>query len=225
MHQCSPITWDVDCLNMYWALIISIAVGYLLGSMPTAWVAARYLGGKTADIRGLGDGNMGATNIGRLFGWRWGAAVGCADVLKGLIVVGFSGLLADWFSPWEVEQRLSALVIAGSTSAMAGHIWTIWLKFRGGRGAATAVGIIGAIIPVPMLILSLPTALIIARRGRTSFAFGFIVLWSNVIAKAFFDASWTVVIFSGALFALVVLTDPRLKLIKKPITGNSPMNQ
>ena len=209
---------------MPWAPIISIVAGYLLGSLPTAWAVARCLGGKTADIRGLGDGNMGATNISRLFGWRWGATVGFIDALKGLIVVGFSGLLADWAIPWEVEQRLPVLVIAGGASAMVGHIWPVWLNFRGGRGAATAVGIIGGIIPIPMLILSLPTVLIIAHRRSTSFAFGFIVLWSNVIAKAFFDASWTVVAFSCALFTLVVLTDPRLKLIKKPITDNSLRN-
>ena len=167
---------------------------------------------------------MGATNIGRLFGGRWGVAVGCIDVLKGLIVVGFSSVLADWLYVPEVEQRLSALVIVASAATMVGHIWPVWLKFRGGRGAATAVGIIGAIIPAPMLILSLPTALIIAHRRDTSFAFGFIMIWSNVIAKAFFDAPWTVAIFSGALFALVVITDPRLKLIRKPIISIAPKN-
>ena len=191
-------------------------VGYLLGSIPTAWIVTRRLLGNSADIRALGDHNVGATNTGRLFGRRWGILVGAIDLGKGFAAARVFLLIADAVDPNYGSGNLHYLVIASGAGAMVGHIWPIWLTFRGGRGAAAAVGIMGAIIPVPMLILALPTALILARNGNTSFAFGFIMLWSNVVAKMFFDSSWDMVMFAFGLFILVVLTDPRLRIIRQP---------
>ena len=204
---------------LVWAITGAAAVGYLLGSIPTAWIVTRHLSGKRADIRALGDRNMGATNVGRLFSRRWGILVGAVDISKGLAAAGIFLLISDVVDSGYGDENLHYLVIASGIGAMVGHIWPIWLRFRGGRGAATAVGVIGAMIPVPMLILALPTALILARNGNTSLAFGFIVLWSNVIAKVFFDSSWDTVIFSFGLFVLVVLTDPRLRIIRQPNRG------
>ena len=187
-----------------------------MGSIPTAWIVTRHLSGKSADIRALGDRNVGATNVGRLFSRRWGILVGVVDIAKGFAAAGIFLLMSEVVDPGYGDGNLHYLIIASGIGAMLGHIWPVWLKFRGGRGAATAVGIIGAIIPVPMLILALPTALILARNGNTSFAFGFIVLWSNVVAKVFFDSSWDTVIFAFGLFVLVVLTDPRLRIIRQP---------
>ncbi|MDE2685659.1 MAG: glycerol-3-phosphate acyltransferase [Chloroflexota bacterium] len=198
------------------AITGAAAVGYFLGSIPTAWIVTRHLSGKSADIRVLGDHNVGATNVGRLFSRRWGILVGVVDIAKGFASAGIFLLISDLVDPGSGDGNLHYLVIASAIGAMVGHIWPIWLRFRGGRGAATAVGVIGAMIPVPMLILALPTALILARNGNTSLAFGFIVLWSNVIAKVFFDSSWDTVIFSFGLFVLVVLTDPRLRIVRQP---------
>ncbi|MYC34867.1 MAG: glycerol-3-phosphate acyltransferase [Chloroflexi bacterium] len=204
---------------LVWAITGAAAVGYLLGSIPTAWIVTRHLSGKRADIRALGDRNMGATNVGRLFSRRWGILVGAVDISKGLAAAGIFLLISDVVAPGYGDENLHYLVVVSGIGAMVGHIWPIWLRFRGGRGAATAVGVIGAMILVPMLILALPTALILARNGNTSLAFGFIVLWSNVIAKVFFDSSWDTVIFSFGLFVLVVLTDPRLRIIRQPNRG------
>lgn len=144
--------------------------------MPTAWIVTRLLSEKNADIRDLGDRNVGATNVGRLFSRRWGILVGAVDISKGFAATGIFLLISDVVDPGYGNGNLHYLVIASGIGAMVGHIWPVWLRFHGGRGAATAVGIIGAIIPVPMLIVALPTALILARKGNTSFAFGFIVL-------------------------------------------------
>ena len=201
---------------MIWALILAGLTGYLFGSIPTAWIVTRRLSGSRADIRALGDHNAGATNVGRLFGRRWGIIVGGIDIGKSFVSASIFLLIADALGLDHSDRDVHPMVIASGIGAMAGHIWPIWLRFRGGRGAATAVGIIGAIIPLPMLILALPTALILARSGNTSFAFGFIVLWSNVVAKVFFGSAWDTVIFASGLFALVVLTDPRLRIIRQP---------
>ena len=199
-----------------WLIIGAAAVGYLFGSIPTAWCVTRHLSGTSADIRVLGDHNAGATNVGRVFSRRWGILVGAIDIGKGFAPAAIFMLIARALDPGYGDGSLHYLVMISGIGAMMGHIWPIWIGFRGGRGAATAVGIIGAIIPVPMLILASPTALILARNGNTSLAFGFIVLWSNVVAKVFFDSSWDTVVFAFGLFVLVVLTDPRLRIIRQP---------
>ena len=201
---------------MVLTLILAVVFGYLLGSIPTAWIVTRYLCVGSADIRMLGDGNMGATNTSRLLGWRWGVIVGSVDIFKGFVAAGAFALLGGMPGPVLGQQDFPVLIMVSGMSAMAGHIWPIWLRFRGGRGAATAVGITGAVIPGPMLIIALPTALILMWRRNTTLAFGFIMLWSNVVGKLVFDVAWVAVAYAGALFAVVVLTDPRLRIIKKP---------
>ena len=197
---------------MIWTTIV---VAYFVGSLPTAWLVARYLDGESADLRLLGDGNMGATNISKLYGWRWGLMVGGIDLLKGYMTVSFPGALGGLFGLAPRGDELSTLAMIGGFIVTAGHIWPIWLKFRGGRGAATAVGAVGALVPVPMLFVAIPTALVLAWRQDTSLAFCFIMIGTNVVAKVFFDAPWSEVAFSAIISTLVVLTDPRLGIIKK----------
>ena len=205
----------MPAVGMIWPIVATIAVGYLVGSFPTAWLVARYLVGNFSDLRQLGDGNMGATNIGRLFGWCWGVIVGSIDLIKGFVAVGFARTLVSLPGLGSHEEGLSVLQIAGGLSVTAGHIWPIWLRFRGGRGAAAVVGTVGAIVPVPMLIVAVPTALVLARSRDTSFAFCFIMIGSNFVAKVLFNDQWSVVAFSAVLFTLVVLTDPRLRIIRR----------
>ena len=78
-----------------WLSVGAVATGYLVGSFPTAWLVVRYLVGKKDDIRLLGDGNVGATNLGRLFGVRWGIVAGIVDILKGFALVSAFDLLAE----------------------------------------------------------------------------------------------------------------------------------
>ena len=192
--------------------VAATVVGYLVGSLPTAWLVVRYVFGEGSDVRSLGDGNVGATNVGRLLGARWGLLVGVVDMIKGSAVVLASNVLYTMSNPGGFDQQpVSTLGLLGGVAAMAGHIWPVWLGFRGGRGAATAVGVTAAVIPGPMLIMAVPTALVLVRTHNTSLGFGFAFLWSLVIAKAFFGVSWILVVYFSSLFTLVVLTDPRLK--------------
>ena len=197
---------------MFWIFIVPIVMGYLMGGLPTAWLVVRYVFGEGSDIRSLGDGNVGATNVGRLLGARWGLLVGVVDMIKGSAVVLASNALYTASNPGAFDQQpVSILGMLGGAAAMAGHIWPVWLGFRGGRGAATAVGVTAAVIPGPMLIMAVPTALVLLRTRNTSLGFGVAFLWSVVIAKAFFGVSWLLVLYFSSLFTLVVLTDPRFK--------------
>ena len=115
--------------------IIAIVVGYLLGSIPFAYIAGRLK--KGVDIRQVGGGNPGTLNTLREIGLLPGLAVLIADIAKGSITV----LIAQW-----LNLSLMWIFVAGFT-CVVGHVWPVFLKFKGGRGAATTLGVFLALIP------------------------------------------------------------------------------
>ena len=197
-------------------LLATAAVfGYLVGSIPTAWMVGRFVLGRNADVRRLGDGNVGATNIGRLAGPRWGTLVGAADILKGFALASSFDVIFFGSGPGELDGVLSSPTMVAGAACVTGHIWPVWLGFKGGRGAATSVGILGAVFTVPVLLLALPTALILLVTRNTSIAFPTIYYWSLVVAKLCFDAEWGPLLYCWVLALPVLLTDPRLKRMKR----------
>jgi glycerol-3-phosphate acyltransferase PlsY len=148
---------------MPWLIII---IGYLLGSIPTAYIAGRLTAG--GDIRRLGDENAGAANAYRELGSKAGIIVGVIDAAKGSMVI----LIAQAINMSQV------VVIFAGTAAVIGHNWPVFLGFRGGRGVSTTLGILYVLVTLPMLIMTIPTLLILIwRRNVTpSMAFLFILL-------------------------------------------------
>ena len=123
-------------------LAISALLAYLIGSIPVAYIFGRLL--KNLDIREHGSGNMGATNAFRVLGKGPGTVVLILDIIKGIIPVTF---LANAFG---LGDALSLVII--SVAAVAGHNWTIFLGFKGGKGMATSLGVlIGMAIQLPGL--------------------------------------------------------------------------
>ena len=121
---------------MIWLLIFVLS--YLIGSIPSGYLVAR---SKGIDIRQRGSSNIGAANVARVMGKKWGYLVGFCDFLKGFLAVKL-GLIAAQFplSP----------VLGGVTAAIAcilGHNYPIWLGFKGGKGIATSGGAILALLP------------------------------------------------------------------------------
>ena len=182
---------------MVWLAVgAALLVGYLLGSLPTAWLAARYLiGQKGADIRQVGDGNAGAGNIGHLYGGRWGYAVGAVDIGKGAAAVLAGNLLAGDLPVGGVAPGMVAGI-----AALAGHIWPVWLGFRGGRGAATAVGVTGGVLTLPTLALALPALLLLLVSRNTTLTLAFMCVGSLAAGKAVFGAGWLPVGYCGGVF-------------------------
>jgi glycerol-3-phosphate acyltransferase PlsY len=148
---------------MPWIIII---ISYLLGSIPTAYVAGRFVAGR--DIRRIGDENAGAANAYRELGSRAGIIVGIIDAAKGSLVI----LIA------QAVNMSQAVVLFAGAAAVIGHNWPVFLRFRGGRGVSTTIGILFVLVTLPMLIMTLPTLLILIwRRNVTpSMAFLFIIL-------------------------------------------------
>ena len=108
---------------------------YFIGSLPTAYLFTRYILGR--DIREIGDFNSGAANVFRNVGPKSGIAVGAIDIAKGSLVIVLSKILVD--DP--------GMVMMAGAAALAGHNFPAHLKFKGGRGAATAVGVLIASFP------------------------------------------------------------------------------
>jgi glycerol-3-phosphate acyltransferase PlsY len=109
---------------------------YAIGSLPTAYLFTRYILGQ--DIRQIGDFNSGAANVFRNVGAKTGVAVGAIDIIKGALVIVLAMVLVD-----DTGMEMMA-----GAAALAGHNFPVHLRFRGGRGAATAVGILIASVPI-----------------------------------------------------------------------------
>ena len=184
---------------MLWLLAWSAAggLGYLLGSLPTAYLVAQRLGGSLADIRLAGDGNAGAANIGRLLGSRWGVLVGTVDIAKGAVpVLFFNALAGSW-------DTVSSLGLLSGAAAIGGHVWPVWLRFRGGRGAATAVGVTGAVLTGPVLLVALPALAILWRTRSTTLTLAFVYVSSIILGRILFDVSWGIICYCVGLFIVV----------------------
>jgi len=120
--------------------VLILTAAYLLGSIPFAWLAGTAAG---VDIRKVGSRNVGASNVYRAVGPAAGILVLIADIAKGALAVWIA---KRWSAPGDW-----ILVLAG-LAAIAGHTWTIFLSFQGGKGVATATGVLLSLVPGEMLI-------------------------------------------------------------------------
>jgi glycerol-3-phosphate acyltransferase PlsY len=126
-------------------------LGYLLGSIPSGFLMAKTQG---IDIRTIGSGNIGATNVFRALGTPAGVIVLLADALKGWAAVALAAnLVCDWTYPSAGEQAREWFHIVAGCGAILGHNYTCWLYFKGGKGIATSAGVLVALVPWALLII------------------------------------------------------------------------
>lgn len=167
-------------------LLAGLIISYLLGSIPTAYVFAKYL--KNIDLRKHGSGNLGATNAFRVLGKGIGTTVLLLDILKGTIAV----LLANSFF-YDTGRWLSAniYISACAAAAVCGHNWTIFLKFKGGKGVATSLG---ALVGFSIIIPGMAGLLLL-----TLFSWIIIFLFSGFVSLASIICSLLLPVFSYIL--------------------------
>lgn len=130
-------------------IVVLVVAGYLIGSVPAGYLAGRIAG---IDIRKVGSGNIGATNVLRVLGKGYGYPVFLFDFLKGMAAVEMSILIFDNFHP--VASRELCEILAGVASVI-GHSYPVWLSFEGGKGVATSIGVVFALIPFAALIFGI----------------------------------------------------------------------
>lgn len=150
--------------------LLWILLGYLLGSFPAGYLAAKIV--KGVDIRTVGSGNVGSTNVGRLMGKKWAVAVTLADMIKGA-----AGLLVARSAGVTDPVILATTAFAG----VCGHNFPLWLRFRGGKGVSSSYGVAFFLYP-PLSFLLAPAGgllwlLLLKTKGYVSLA-SLLSLWS-----------------------------------------------
>lgn len=133
---------------LQWTLAILGA--YMLGSVPFGFLIARARG---IDIRQHGSRNIGATNVGRVLGRRWGALCFALDTLKGAAAVALAGWWTGALGEAHAPAPEAWLWLGVAIAAVAGHMFTIFLRFKGGKGVATSLGVIIGMMPLVSLII------------------------------------------------------------------------
>jgi glycerol-3-phosphate acyltransferase PlsY len=178
--------------------VTTVAIGwllasYVLGAVPTSYLAARTVAG--IDLRTKGSGNLGATNLYRTLGWRYAVPVGLFDVAKGAIPV--------WVFGPQVPAITMFPLLCG-LAAVAGHVFSVFVRFRGGKGVATAAGVVLGLAPLAFL------AVAVVFVGLV-WATGYVSLGSVVAAALFPLFAWllsgsrgTVLLIEVALCAFLI---------------------
>lgn len=199
------------------AFIIGPLVSYFIGGIPFAYIVGRVFGG--LDIRQHGSGNVGATNVARVMGWRYGVPVFLLDALKGsvpvYIAIKYSGL-----------GPVHPLVILCGAGAILGHAFPVYLRFKGGKAAATSVGVFLVLAPRAVLGAIVVWCAVVAvtryvSLGTISGAIAFCALFMYLHPDPFGDGRYLMgvsvaiallVIFrhKGNINRLITATEPKL---------------
>ncbi len=184
--------------------LLSAGAAYLIGSIPCSLLLAK--GVKGIDLRQHGSGNVGATNVARTMGWNWGAVALLLDALKGLLPV----LLLPRAIAMATEAASHQAVLCG-LAAVIGHTAPVWLKFKGGKGVATGLGVAALLAPWATLIAFIVFAVSFAARRIVSLGsiLAAVTFSVTVLAmswpKPFASDRWSLSLFAIAVPGMIIL--------------------
>jgi glycerol-3-phosphate acyltransferase PlsY len=180
--------------------ILAILAAYLLGAMPTSYIAGKL--GRGIDLREHGSRNLGATNVYRILGWKYAIPVALFDIAKGAIPVLV-------FARWAGAVEHPWLPVAVGGAAVLGHMFSPYVSFTGGKGVATAAGMFLALAPVAVLLAILVWGMCLWLTGYVSLssiiAVTSVPLWVALLQPNSRDVFWA----SIALVALIVFAHRR----------------
>ena len=187
----------------YLGYLLAAIVGYLLGSCPNGLIVSKSHG---IDVRNFGSGNIGATNVLRVLGRKWGYLVFALDSLKGLLSV----LFAYWISRRLLLDHASetlAAIIAG-VACILGHSFPVWLRFKGGKGVATSAGVLLGLMPWAVVSVFIVWLLLFKTTRYVSLASIGAAVALPVLVMAYLhfrpEAEMSLLIFSLVIAAVVV---------------------
>lgn len=184
-------------------IAIALTTAYLLGAIPFSFLIASIAG--VGDLRRIGSGNLGATNVWRAAGAFAGIAVFLADIGKGAAAI----VLARFFLEYSSQSWVSpdiVLVVAG-LMAVLGHVFPIYLGFRGGKGAATGLGMMAILLPIPTLVAFVVFATVAAAWRYISLAtiVGTVSLFIAVAVQKFWLAPEVDLVYFIMTLVLTIL--------------------
>jgi acyl phosphate:glycerol-3-phosphate acyltransferase len=137
--------------------LLCLLASYLLGAIPTSYLVSRF--GAGIDLRKHGSGNLGATNLYRVLGWKYAVPVALFDIAKGAVPVLF-------FAPLNPGSQLFALVCG--VAAILGHVFSVFVHFKGGKGVATAAGVMLALTPIALAVSAAVWGVLVLLTGYVS---------------------------------------------------------
>jgi len=185
------------------AILLIVAAAYLLGSIPTGYLLVRVF--RHQDIRSVGSGNIGATNVLRTGSRGLGVVTFLLDMLKGCAAVGLGALLGGYLLPAEPLRSMEAVA---ALCAVLGHMFPIWLRFRGGKGVATGFGVFLVAAPWAALAAIAVFALVLLLSRYVSLA--------SIIGAACFPVfAWYLVHGSKPAFFVAVQATVAMLIILK----------
>lgn len=187
-----------------WSLAFACGVvGYLLGSFPAGYFAGRLAG---VEVRSLGSGNIGATNVLRLLGKRWGYPVFLIDAFKGFAAVRLAFLFVRYWP--EAKPYAEYLAIFAALMSVAGHSFPVWLCFKGGKGVATSAGALIGLMPLAVPLVFLVWIVVFETTRYVSLASIIaaiaLPIVASVLARWKFVDTWALIYFSILIMLLVI---------------------
>lgn len=207
-------------------LLVIAILSYLVGSFPSAVIISKRFFG--FDIREKGSGNMGSTNAFRILGWKWGLTVQILDVLKGLFsVLVIAQILGHELSipnSTSFEDMTLIKIMAGICSVL-GHVFSVFVGFKGGKGINTAAGMLIGIAPIDFGISALLFAIAVSFSGYISLgsilgalALPISMIFRYNILKDQIPGYFTLIYFAVGLSILIIFT--HRTNIKRLLEGN-----
>jgi len=195
-------------------IILVLLSAYLIGSLPFGYLAGKSI--KRVDLRQEGSRNVGATNVFRVVGILPGIVVLLLDISKGFLSVHLANIFNLGGSIEVSSQAFNLVSILAGLAAIAGHNWTIFLKFRGGKGVATGFGVAMGLVPLPTLV---SLVIFVVAVGLSRY-----VSLGSILATLAFPFNCLlfreplILVFFGSIVALVVLARHQAN-IKRLIAG------
>jgi acyl phosphate:glycerol-3-phosphate acyltransferase len=187
-----------------WSLaLVCGVVGYLLGSFPAGYFAGRLAG---VDVRAVGSGNIGATNVLRVLGKRWGYPVFLIDAFKGFAAVRLAFVFVTYYPAAKPYAEYFAILAA--IMSVAGHSFPVWLRFKGGKGVATSAGAVIGLMPLAVPVVFLVWVVVFETTRYVSLASIIaavaLPIIVSVLARWKFVDTWALIYFSIAIMVLVL---------------------
>jgi glycerol-3-phosphate acyltransferase PlsY len=197
-------------------IIVAVLIAYILGSIPTSvWIGKAFHG---VDVREHGSGNAGATNVIRVLGWKTGVPVLILDMVKGS-TSALLPLFLDLAAPGSASM-INLEILTGLT-AIIGHMFPVFAGFRGGKGVATAAGVVVALHPAVSMVCLGIFALVFILTGIVSISSITAGIAFPVVLFVFFDTPSLIFRIFSVIIAVALIITHR-KNIKRLIRGEEP---
>lgn len=191
-----------------------IMLSYIVGSIPTSIIVGKFTHG--VDVRNFGSGNAGGTNVFRVLGWKYGVFVILVDIFKGYVATMLITKLM--FGPIPFQNRtpfedITVVRIIAGCAAILGHIWTVFASFKGGKGIATAGGVLLALATIEVLVTLAIFAVVFAITRYVSLGsviaavtFPLTMVLRHNIFHGYLEGYHTLIFFSIGISILLIYT-------------------